>query len=144
MKWRRGVPDRQRSLFHLNNIPFLIAINISSCQILFLENLPYAKGKRQKANGLNPGVYQRKNYDKATLWQLSDILYHAAENEHLVDNIKQHPNAFTEKKVEVFPSVLRRFVQTNHCQTPYLSMTGNFLNSHTISPLTTTSIQGTS
>ena len=95
-------------------------------------------------------TFKRKNYDKATLCQLSDILYYAAENEHLVDNIKQHPNAFTEKKVEVFPSVFRRFVQTNHCQTPYLSMTGNFLNSQTnssnflnsqtISLLTTTSI----
>ena len=43
-------------------------------------------------------TFKRKNYNKATLWQLSDILYHAAENEHLVDNIKQHLNAFTEKK----------------------------------------------
>ena len=65
-------------------------------------------------------TFKRKNYDKATLCQLSDILYHAAENEHLVDIMKQHLNAFTEKKVEVFHSVLRRFVQTNHCQTPYL------------------------
>ena len=89
-------------------------------------------------------TFKRLNYDKATLCQLSDILYHAAENEHLVDIIKQHLNAFTEKKVEVFHSVLRRFVQTNHCQTPYLSMTGNFLNSQTISLLTTTYIQGTS
>ena len=150
MKGRRGVPDRQRSLFHLNNIPFHIATNINSCQILFLENLPYAKGKRQMASSLLFITFKRKNYDKATLCQLSDILYYAAENEHLVDNIKQHPNAFTEKKVEVFPSVFRRFVQTNHCQTPYLSMTGNFLNSQTnssnflnsqtISLLTTTSI----
>lgn len=63
-------------------------------------------------------TFTRKNYNKATLCQLSDILYNAAENEHLVDNIKQQLNAFTEKKVEVFHSVLRRFFQTNHCQTP--------------------------
>lgn len=50
------------------------------------------------------------------------FFYHETENEHLVDNIKQHPNAFTEKKVEVFHSVIRRLVQTNHCQTAYLSM----------------------
>lgn len=57
-------------------------------------------------------TFRRKNYDKATLCQLSDILYHAAENKNLVDNIKQYLNAFTEKKVEVFHSVLRRFVKT--------------------------------
>lgn len=57
-------------------------------------------------------TFRRKNYDKATLCQLSDILYHAAENKNLVDNIKQYLNAFTEKKVEVFHSVLRRFVNT--------------------------------
>lgn len=57
-------------------------------------------------------TFRRKNYDKATFCQLSDILYHAAENKNLVDNIKQYLNAFTEKKVEVFHSVLRRFVNT--------------------------------
>lgn len=56
-------------------------------------------------------TFKRKNYDKATLCQLSDILYHATENKHLVDNIKSYLNALTEKKVEVFHSVLRRFVQ---------------------------------
>lgn len=56
-------------------------------------------------------TFRRKNYDKATLCQLSDILYHAAENKNLVDNIQQYLNAFTEKKVEVFHSVLRRFVK---------------------------------
>ena len=43
---------------------------------------------------------------------MSDIFYQAAENKNLVDNIKQYLNAFTEKKVEVFHSVLRRFVKT--------------------------------
>ena len=81
-----------------------------------------APGKRQMVSTLVFITFKRKNYDKATLCQLLDILYHAAENEHLVDNIKQHLNAFTEKKVEVFHSVLRRLVQTNHCQTAYLSM----------------------
>ena len=40
-------------------------------------------------------TFKRKNYEKATLCQLSHILYNAAEDEHLVDNIKQHLNAFT-------------------------------------------------
>ena len=62
-------------------------------------------------------TFKRRNYDKATLCQLSDILYHAAENQPLVDNIKLYLNAFTEKKVEVFHSVLRRFVQTILFQT---------------------------
>lgn len=56
-------------------------------------------------------TFKRRNYDKATLGQLSDILHHAVENQPLVDNIKLYLNAFTEKKVEVFHSVLRRFVQ---------------------------------
>ena len=56
-------------------------------------------------------TFKRKNYDKATLCQLSDILYHATENKPLVDNIKAYLIAFTEKKVEVFHSVLRRFVK---------------------------------
>ena len=55
-------------------------------------------------------TFKRRNYDKATLCQLSDILFHAAENRDLVENIRLFLNAFTEKKVEVFHSVLRRFV----------------------------------
>lgn len=56
-------------------------------------------------------TFKRKNYDKATLCQLSDVLYHCTENLDLANNIKMYLNAFTEKKVEVFHSVLRRFVQ---------------------------------
>ena len=52
-----------------------------------------------------------KNYDKATLCQLSDNLYHATKNAPLVHNIKTYLNAFTAKKVEVFHSLLRRFVK---------------------------------
>ena len=47
------------------------------------------------------------------LSKLSDIVYHATENKPLVENIKAFLNAFTEKKVEVFHSVLRRFVKKN-------------------------------
>ena len=46
-------------------------------------------------------TFERRNYDKATLCQLSDILYHAVENQPLEDNIKLYLNAFTEKKVGV-------------------------------------------
>ena len=58
-------------------------------------------------------TFRRRNYDKATLCQLSDILYHSTQSRDLVDNIKLYLNVFTEKKVEVFHSVLRRFVEKN-------------------------------
>ena len=53
----------------------------------------------------------RRNYYKATLCQLSDILFHAAENRDPVENIILFLNVFTEKKVEVFYSVFKRFVK---------------------------------
>ena len=59
-------------------------------------------------------TFKRRNYDKATLCQLSDILYHSTQSRDLVDNIKLYLNVFTEKKVEVFHSVLRRFVENKN------------------------------
>ena len=56
-------------------------------------------------------TFRRRNYDKATLCQLSDIVYHLNENKELISRIQQHLQMFTEKKVEIFHSVLRRFVK---------------------------------
>lgn len=53
-------------------------------------------------------TFRRRNYDKATLCQLSDLVYHIRENRALIAIIEQHLSSFTEKKVEIFHSVLRR------------------------------------
>ena len=52
--------------------------------------------------------FWRRNYDKATLCQLSDLLFHISQNNGLGERIQQVLQIFTEKKVEIFHSVLRR------------------------------------
>ncbi|KAJ7393745.1 hypothetical protein OS493_003404 [Desmophyllum pertusum] len=54
--------------------------------------------------------FRRRNYDKATLCQLSDILFHVSNNVGLGERIQQFLQVFTEKKVEILHSVLRRCV----------------------------------
>lgn len=52
-------------------------------------------------------IHRRRHYDKATLCQLSDMIYHDSIN--LMNNVhKTTVNIFTEKKVEIFHSILRR------------------------------------
>lgn len=55
-------------------------------------------------------TFRRRNYDKATLCQLSDMVYHMRENRALTAIMEQHLCILTEKKVEIFHSVLRRLV----------------------------------
>ena len=110
IKWKVHSSERKkRSPWQTEIIISSKQYSISYCnKYQLMSNLISRKSalcKRQKASTLVFITFKRKNYDKATLCQLSDILYHAAENEHLVDIIKQHLNAFTEKKVEVFHSV---------------------------------------
>lgn len=59
-------------------------------------------------------TFKWKNYDKATLCQLSDVLYHCTENQALANNIKMDLNAFTENEVNSSISFCaKRFVQNN-------------------------------
>lgn len=53
-------------------------------------------------------VFRRRNYDKATLCQISDILFHLSQNPDLGQRVQEYLQVFTEKKVEIFHSVLRR------------------------------------
>lgn len=53
-------------------------------------------------------IFPRRNYDKATLCQLSDILFHVSENPDLGEKIQEFLQVFTEKKIEILHSILRR------------------------------------
>lgn len=55
-------------------------------------------------------LFRRKNYDKATLAQISDVLFLLTENDEFTHFLKTSLNEATEKKVEVFHSVLRAYV----------------------------------
>lgn len=52
-------------------------------------------------------IHCRRHYDKATLCQLSDML-HNENNQAMHDVQRSFLNILTEKKVEIFHSVLRR------------------------------------
>jgi len=52
--------------------------------------------------------FRRRNYDKATLCQLSDLLFHVSQNTDLGETIEEFLQVFSEKKVEIFHSILRR------------------------------------
>lgn len=52
--------------------------------------------------------FRRRNYDKATLCQLSDLLFHVSQNTDLGETIEEFLQVFAEKKVEIFHSILRR------------------------------------
>lgn len=54
-------------------------------------------------------TFKRRNYDKATLCQLSDVLFHVSDNHGLGDRIQQFLQTFTEKKIEILHSILRRY-----------------------------------
>ena len=45
----------------------------------------------------------------ATLCQLSDVLFHVSDNHGLGDQIQQFLQTFTEKKIEILHSILRRY-----------------------------------
>lgn len=53
-------------------------------------------------------IHCRRHYDKATLAQLSDLRHQELNIPGLVNNEKDSLNSLTEKKVEIFHSVLRR------------------------------------
>ena len=52
-------------------------------------------------------VHHRRHYDKATLAQISDMLHHEHAVPALFDTERTALNGLTEKKVEVFHSLLR-------------------------------------
>ena len=53
-------------------------------------------------------TFRRRNYDKATLGQLSDIVHYLNENRDVSFIMRLFLQVLTEKKVEIFHSVLRR------------------------------------
>lgn len=53
-------------------------------------------------------IHCRRHYDKATLAQLSDLRHHEINIPQLVNVEKESLNYLTEKKVEIFHSILRR------------------------------------
>ena len=55
-------------------------------------------------------LFRRQNYDKATLCQISDILFHLSENPELGQILQENRPLLTEKKVEIFHSMLRRYI----------------------------------
>lgn len=54
-------------------------------------------------------LFRRKNYDKATLCQMSDLIYHQKGKPYFGHVLINYLNILTEKKVEVFHSKLRRY-----------------------------------
>lgn len=58
-------------------------------------------------------IQRRRHYDKATLCQLSDLVHHKSlAMPHFSEIFEQALNELTEKKVEVFHSILRRYKHT--------------------------------
>jgi len=53
-------------------------------------------------------IFNRRNYNKATLCQLSDLLFHLSDNAELADEFQSHLEVFTEKKIEILHSIFRR------------------------------------
>lgn len=53
-------------------------------------------------------IFRRRNYDKATICHLSDLLFHQRTKPQLQYASTRFLNIFTEKKVEIFHSKLRR------------------------------------
>ena len=52
-------------------------------------------------------IFNRRNYNKATLCQLSDLLFHLTDNPDMANNFQNHHEVFTEK-IEILHSVFRR------------------------------------
>lgn len=55
-------------------------------------------------------IHCRQHYDKATLAQLSDLRHQEINIPQLVNVEKESLNSLTEKKVEIFHSILRRYI----------------------------------
>ena len=53
-------------------------------------------------------IHRRRHYDKATLAQLSDLRHQETNIPEMFNAEKECLNSLTEKKVEIFHSVLRR------------------------------------
>lgn len=49
-------------------------------------------------------IFNRRNYDKATLCQLRDLLFHFTDNPDVAHNFQNHFEVFTEK-IEILQSV---------------------------------------
>ena len=70
-------------------------------------------------------TFRRRNYDKATLCQLSDVIHHLKENAEVSSTIREFLQTLTEKKVEIFHSVLRRLVTSLHPVSLFQTTDGN-------------------
>ena len=68
---------------------------------------------------------RRRNYDKATPCQLSDVIHHLKENAEVSSTIQEFLKTLTEKKVEIFHSVLRRLVSSLHPVSLFPTTDGN-------------------
>ena len=68
---------------------------------------------------------RRRNYDKATPCQLSDVIHHLKENAEVSSTIQEFLKTLTEKKVEIFHSVLRRLVTSLHPVSLFQTTDGN-------------------
>ena len=55
---------------------------------------------------------RRRHYDKATLSQISDILFHQKDEPSLHALTKDYLNILSEKKVDIMHSLLRRYSST--------------------------------
>ena len=70
-------------------------------------------------------TFRRRNYYKATLCQLSDVIHHLKENAEVSSTIREFLQTLTEKKVEIFHSVLRRLVTSLHPVSLFQTTDGN-------------------
>ena len=50
--------------------------------------------------------FRCRNYDKATLTQLSDLLFHESDNTDLGEKMQEFLQVLTEKKIEILHSIL--------------------------------------
>lgn len=53
-------------------------------------------------------IFNRRKYNKATLCQMSDLLFHLSDNAELANEFQSHLEVFTEKKIEILHSIFRR------------------------------------
>ena len=54
--------------------------------------------------------FRRRNYDKVTLTQLSDLLFHVSDNTDLGEKMQEFLQVFTEKKIEILHSIIHCFL----------------------------------
>lgn len=70
-------------------------------------------------------MIRRRNYDKATPCQLSDVIHHLKENAEVSSTIQEFLKTLTEKKVEILHSALRRLVTSLHPVSLFQTTDGN-------------------